>query len=193
MALHKAVRDLILVHSTDPDEPSYAVLTFETAGARDFFQSRYNGCRLSNAGITADYQTLSIRNVPPEDPAVFVGRPDLADDEGIGGNRGPERDELRPRQRRSSRARSRSNRRHADHWSSQGDYRDLRTSDLTGRGPDRCGSLCTGCWIGCWRRRVHPMALGPQPQWNLQSDVWKQRQPTAFLTPTSLSLPPVAS
>ena len=193
MALRKPVRDLLLVHNTEPDQPSYAVVTFESSCDRNYFKCHYNGRQFKNAGITADYKALSIRDGPPEDPAAFVGRPDLADDEGMGGNRGPERDELRPRQRRSSRARSRSNRRHADHWSSQGDYRDLRTSDLTGRGPDRCGSLCNGRCIGCWHRRVHPMALGPQPQWNLQSDVWNQRQPTAFLTPTSLSLPPVAS
>ena len=188
MALHKAVRDLILVHSTDPHEPSYAVLTFETAGARDYFQGRYNG---TNIGITADFGALSIRNGPPEDPAVFVGRPDLADDEGIGGNRGPERDELRPRQRRSSRARSRSNRRHADHWSSQWDDRDLRTSEHT-MGDRRVYNPL------CFESVVNPTVQhGPQPQWNIQSDVWKnawkQRQPTAFLTPTSLSLPPVAS
>ena len=188
MALHKAVRDLILVHSTDPDEPSYAVLTFETAGARDYFQGRYNG---SYTGIAADDKTLSIRNGPPEDPAVLVDRPDLADDEGIGGNRGPERDEFRPRQRRSSRARSRSNRRHADHWRNQWDDRDLRTSDHT-MGDRRVYNPM------CVERVVNPTVQhGAQPQWNIQSDVWKhvwkQRQPTAFLTPTSLSLPPVAS
>ena len=238
--VRKTVPDLLLVHYSDPDQCSFAVVTFTNEYARNFFKSYYDGSKWQQAGITADRKGLEIRAVdahigPPQtltretlvkDPAARGSRTDLADDKGMGGHRGPEQDELTQPRRRRSRDRSRSDRRHRGSRSSQGDDGDLRTSDHTmrdrnrrtrvydGRGIEQlwsrssqgddgdlrtsdhtssgcridfepCGPLCNGCCIGCWHLREDPMTP--------PSYMWQQPQPTAFLTPPSIFVTPVAS
>ena len=147
--VRKTVPDLLLVHYSDPDQCSFAVVTFANAYARNFFKCYYDGSKWKQAGITADRKGLEIRAVdahigPPQtltreplvkDPAARGSRTDLADDKGMGGHRGPEQDELTQRRRRRSRPRSRSDRRHPGSRRSQGDDGDLRTSDHTSSGP----------------------------------------------------------
>ena len=230
--VRKTVPDLLLVHYSDPDQCSFAVVTFTNAYARNFFKCYYDGSKWKQAGITADRKGLEIRAVDAhigephtltreplvKDPAARGSRTNLADDKGFkGGHRGPEQDELTQPRRRRSRDRSRSDRRHRGSRSSQGDDGDLRTSDHTTRdrkrrtrvydgrgieqvwsrsiidddgrqcsiGPEPCGPLCHGCCIGCWHLREDP--------YNPPSYLKKQPQPTAFITPPSIFVTPVAS
>ena len=233
--VRKTVPDLLLVHYSDPDQCSFAVVTFTNEYARNFFKSYYDGTKWKQAGITADRKGLEIRAVDAhigephtltreplvKDPAARGSRTNLADDKGFkGGHRVPEQDVLTQPRRRRSRARSRSDRRHPGSRTSQGDDGDLRTSDHTMRdrkrwtrvydergieqlwsrsiidvdgrqksiGPEPCGPLCmaAGRCMGC----VH---LLEDPMKNQTSYLMQQPQPTAFLTPPSIFVTPVAS